>query len=190
MSPTLCPACGRRPSQRNALSYTGLEGPSLSRCEDPIHDLADRAPELQAEARTPFEVEGYSALDHAMEILRGCIPKYTGEQAQAVAKVLAQWQRKWAQAVDSMGNAQDRQLAAEARVREVEAEAVLAEQETLEIELRRTAAEARCAEMRAALEEIAGVNPQHYDPQAASPEPEDIAAQMRDTARAALEEKA
>ena len=45
----------------------------------------------------------YKSLDHAMEILSKCVHPYTGEQAQAVAKVLAQWQAKWAAAVDLIG---------------------------------------------------------------------------------------
>ena len=34
-----CPTCGRRPSERDRM---------LSHCGDPIHDLADEAPELKA----------------------------------------------------------------------------------------------------------------------------------------------
>lgn len=42
----------------------------------------------------------YRSLDHAMEILGGCVAPYSGEQAQAVAKVLKQWSVKWSAAVD------------------------------------------------------------------------------------------
>lgn len=35
--------------------------------------------------------DGYRSLDHAIEILRGCVAPYSGEQAQKVAVVLKQW---------------------------------------------------------------------------------------------------
>lgn len=38
-----CPTCGRRPSERWA-PFQGA--PVQDRCPDPIHDLADAAPEL------------------------------------------------------------------------------------------------------------------------------------------------
>lgn len=44
--------------------------------------------------------DGYRSLDHAIEILRGCVAPYSGEQAQKVAVVLKQWHDKWEAAVD------------------------------------------------------------------------------------------
>jgi hypothetical protein len=53
-------------------------------------------------AATEGEIDGdgYKSLDHAMKILGECVAPYTGQQAQAVAKVLKQWRDKWAAAVD------------------------------------------------------------------------------------------
>lgn len=37
-----CPTCGRAPSERISLEYSRLQP---RECDDPIHDLADHAPE-------------------------------------------------------------------------------------------------------------------------------------------------
>jgi len=54
------------------------------------------------------EPEGYQALDAAMEALNGCLHSYTGQQAQAVARLLGEWHRKWVAESESHGRALDR----------------------------------------------------------------------------------
>ena len=49
-----CPTCGRRPSERNAYAPQ-VPGPGTAApysCPDPIHDLADAAPEMLALLRS------------------------------------------------------------------------------------------------------------------------------------------
>jgi len=43
-----CPTCKRPPSERVACHTIGERPTVVLHCSDPIHDLADRAPELQA----------------------------------------------------------------------------------------------------------------------------------------------
>ena len=58
-APTKCQTCGRRPSERKGYEAivendgyvrTPPRYAVTGRCQDPIHDLADLAPEMQAEA--------------------------------------------------------------------------------------------------------------------------------------------
>ena len=52
---TLCPTCGRRPSERIGMDTSGMTGPTaggwkLEKCQDSLHDLADRCAEIRREA--------------------------------------------------------------------------------------------------------------------------------------------
>lgn len=60
---TLCPTCGQRPSERGQILRRGPDG-QITLCGDPIHDLADRAPEMaEALATLVDQVERSNAVD-------------------------------------------------------------------------------------------------------------------------------
>jgi hypothetical protein len=69
----------------------------------------------------PVGQDDYKPLDHAMKILGACTAQYTGEQAQAVAKVLKQWRDKWAAAVDCIKAPAPAPAPASGRLREAAA---------------------------------------------------------------------
>lgn len=84
-----------------------------------IDRLLAAAPEETETAESPAEPaqdDGYRSLDHACEILRGCVAPYSGEQAQAVAKALKQWRDKWLAAVDCI-HPDERQAIADLRAK-------------------------------------------------------------------------
>lgn len=58
----------------------------------------------------------YEPLTAAMNALASCTPEYNGEQAQAVAKLLSQWDAKWMQESELHGKALDRIAALEAEL--------------------------------------------------------------------------
>lgn len=68
------------------------------------------------EPAEPAQDDDYRSLDHACEILRGCVAPYSGEQAYAVAKALKQWRDKWAAAVDCI-HPDERQTIADLRAK-------------------------------------------------------------------------
>lgn len=85
--------------------------------------------ELADYRKFPLEpLDEYKSLDHAMEVLRTCAHSYTGQQAQAVAKVFKLWQEKWAMAVDIIGTQKiDYQELAELRAYRTKIESSLAD---------------------------------------------------------------
>lgn len=85
--------------------------------------VPQRGPQLDESPAEPAQDNSYRSLDHACEILRGCVAPYSGEQAQKVAKVLKQWRDKWAAAVDCI-HPDERQTIADLRAKLAEADTI------------------------------------------------------------------